>query len=85
MCGFRIPRVACASQKFAAHYASCAFLKVFGNANENTKYLFRDRLQTPLTPTFSFWRRGARVSGPASQAFWPVAHQGVLVACAHAF
>lgn len=45
-------------QKFAAHYTSCVFLKFLGNANENTKYLFRDRLQTPLTPTFSFWRRG---------------------------
>ncbi|KAK9831857.1 hypothetical protein WJX81_002485 [Elliptochloris bilobata] len=48
-------------QKFAAHYASCVFIKFFGNANENTKYLFRDRLQTPLTPTFSFWRRGQKL------------------------
>ena len=54
-------------QKFAAHYTSCVFLKFFGNANENTKYLFRDRLQTPLTPTFSFWRRGKRFTALASR------------------
>jgi len=52
-------RPARGAQKFAEHYKSCVFLKFFGNANAGTKRLFRERLQTPLTPTFSFWRRGA--------------------------
>ena len=57
-------RPARGAQRFAEHYQSCVFLKFFGNANAGTKRLFRERLQTPLTPTFSVWRRGARWKAP---------------------
>ncbi len=50
-------------QKFAAHYSPpTIFLKFFGNENEFTKHLFEDRLRTPMTPTFTFWRQGAKSS-----------------------
>ena len=78
--------IACCSamQKFAAHYTSCVFLKFFGNASENTKYLFRDRLQTPLTPTFSFWRRGKLITALAARLFGLLAIQaGVVSAQPH--
>lgn len=74
------PTRCCAAQKFAAHYTSCVFLKFFGNANENTKYLFRDRLQTPLTPTFSFWRRGVLLTAFGLTPCLPVACQAWSVA-----
>ena len=71
----------CNVQKFAEHYASCVFLKFFGNTNENTKYLFRDRLQTPLTPTFSFWRRGEALTSLRILLSWHFYHrmQAVLI------
>ena len=45
-------------QKFAAQYVNTIFLKFFGNENEYTKHLFENRLNTPNTPTFTFWRQG---------------------------
>lgn len=46
----------------ASHVASVSFAppcaQFFGNSNENTKALFQERLQTPMTPTFSYWRNG---------------------------
>ena len=45
-------------QKFASAYAKTVFLKFYGNHSEGTKHLFETRLQTPMTPTFTFWRRG---------------------------
>ncbi len=50
------------AQKFAEAYDKTIFLKFFGNANAKTKALFRDRLSTPQTPHFTFWRNGARMS-----------------------
>lgn len=47
-----------AAQKFAAAYAKTVFLKFYGNHSEGTKHLFETRLQTPMTPTFTFWRQG---------------------------
>ena len=42
--------------KLADRYSGKAkFLKFYGNANENTKSLFRDRLQARATPTLSFF------------------------------
>jgi hypothetical protein len=49
-------------QKFAEAYDKTIFLKFFGNANAKTKALFRDRLSTPQTPHFTFWRNGVRCS-----------------------
>ncbi len=45
-------------QKFASAYAKTVFLKFYGNHSEGTKHLFETRLQTPMTPTFTFWRQG---------------------------
>ncbi|KAK9810405.1 hypothetical protein WJX72_010210 [[Myrmecia] bisecta] len=45
-------------EKFAEHYNKVIFLKFFGNSNDNCKYLFKDRLRTPLTPSFTFHRNG---------------------------
>ncbi|KAK9916986.1 hypothetical protein WJX75_009515 [Coccomyxa subellipsoidea] len=50
-----------AYQKFAAQYVNTIFLKFFGNENEYTKHLFETRLNTPNTPTFTFWRQGGLV------------------------
>jgi len=47
-------------QKFAAAYAKTVFLKFYGNHSEGTKHLFETRLQTPMTPAFTFWRQGER-------------------------
>lgn len=49
----------CAVQKFAATYEKAVFLTFHGNHSEGTKHLFETRLQTPMTPTFTFWRQGA--------------------------
>ena len=46
------------TQRFAEAYNKTIFLKFFGNANAKTKALFRDRLSTPQTPHFTFWRNG---------------------------
>lgn len=59
-------------QKFASAYAKTVFLKFYGNHSEGTKHLFETRLQTPMTPTFTFWRRGEPVLAAAWLACpWP--------------
>ncbi|CAL5225664.1 g8524 [Coccomyxa viridis] len=50
-----------AFQKFASAYAKTVFLKFYGNHSEGTKHLFETRLQTPMTPTFTFWRQGKQL------------------------
>jgi len=57
--GRRFNRCHVCTQKFAEAYDKTIFLKFFGNANAKTKALFRDRLSTPQTPHFTFWRNGA--------------------------
>ena len=47
-------------QKGAQHFcspvhAACAFPQFYGNANENTKRLFRDRLKARATPTLAMF------------------------------
>lgn len=42
--------------KLAERYSDKAkFIKFYGNANENTKSLFRDRLKARATPTLCFF------------------------------
>ena len=48
-----------APQKLAAHYKDAVFLKFYGNANDDTKALFTDRLKCRSTPAFYFFRGGA--------------------------
>ncbi len=49
--------------KLAERYSGKAkFLKFYGNANENTKSLFRDRLQARATPTLSFFNSSGLAS-----------------------
>lgn len=48
-------------ERFAEAYPDTIFLKFFGNSNENTKALFQDRLDTPTTPHFTFWRDGKKL------------------------
>ncbi len=44
-------------QAAAKHYAdSTVFLKLFGNSNDSTKALFKERLKCRSTPTFYFFR-----------------------------
>jgi thiol-disulfide isomerase/thioredoxin len=43
-------------QKLAEHYKDVTFLKLFGNANARTKYLFKTRLQIRSTPCFIVFR-----------------------------
>lgn len=45
-------------QKLADLYSGAVFVKLFGNANNNTKSLFKDRLRVRSTPCFLFFRRG---------------------------
>ena len=54
----------CAVQKFAAAYENAVFLTFHGNHSEGTKHLFETRLQTPMTPTFTFWRQGVLPAQP---------------------
>ena len=57
-----------AMQKFAAAYEKAVFLTFHGNHSEGTKHLFETRLQTPMTPTFTFWRQGALPAQPCASA-----------------
>lgn len=63
-----LTQIICAAQKFAAAYAKTVFLKFYGNHSEGTKHLFETRLQTPMTPTFTFWRQGDPLEAPVSHA-----------------
>jgi len=49
-------------ERFAEAYPETIFLKFFGNSNENTKALFQDRIQAPMTPHFTFWRAGEKLA-----------------------
>lgn len=42
-------------QKLADKYRDVKFVKFYGNANENTKRLFRDRLKARATPTLAMF------------------------------
>lgn len=46
-------------QKLAEAYSNVSFATLYGNANEDLKHVFRDRLGTKVTPTFFFYRNGA--------------------------
>ncbi len=50
-------------QKMAAHYPALACIKLFGNANVQTKRLFKDRLRVRSTPSFIFFVDGKQVRG----------------------
>ena len=57
----RHPSCLAPAQKLAAHYAgSTAFLKFFGNSNDSTKALFKERLKTRSTPSFYMFRDGKK-------------------------
>ena len=45
-------------QKFAEAFSETLFLKFYGNSNEDCKHLIEERLQVPLTPTFTLFRKG---------------------------
>ncbi|KAL4423154.1 hypothetical protein ABPG77_007807 [Micractinium sp. CCAP 211/92] len=45
----------------AKHYKDAVFLKFYGNSNEGTKELFKERLKCRTTPSFFFFRDGAIV------------------------
>ncbi|KAL4440573.1 hypothetical protein ABPG75_003574 [Micractinium tetrahymenae] len=46
-------------EKAAQHYTDAIFLKFYGNSNEGTKELFKERLKCRTTPSFFFFRDGA--------------------------
>lgn len=46
-------------QKFAESFSQTLFLKFYGNSNADCKHLIEERLSVPLTPTFTFFRKGA--------------------------
>lgn len=48
-------------QKLATLYNGAVFLKLFGNANANTKRLFKERLLIRSTPCFMIFRNGELV------------------------
>lgn len=45
-------------EKAAQHYKDAIFLKFYGNSNEGTKALFKDRLKARTTPSFFFFKGG---------------------------
>jgi Ca2+-binding EF-hand superfamily protein/thiol-disulfide isomerase/thioredoxin len=45
-------------EKAAKHYNDAIFLKFFGNSNESTKTLFKERLKCRTTPSFLFFKNG---------------------------
>lgn len=45
-------------EKTALHYQDCIFLKFYGNSNEGTKALFKDRLKSRTTPSFFIFKDG---------------------------
>ncbi len=58
--------------KLAERYSDNAkFLKFYGNANENTKSLFRDRLKARATPTLCFFTSDG---APQQRSRQPLAH-----------
>lgn len=50
------------AQTLAQAYREVGFVKMYGNASEAAKHLFKDRLKARVTPTFYFFRNGARRS-----------------------
>lgn len=48
-------------QRMAQHYPQLACIKLFGNANDQTKRLFKDRLRVRSTPSFIFFANGEQV------------------------
>eukprot|EP01023_Acetabularia_acetabulum_P044590 TRINITY_DN4480_c2_g2_i1.p1 TRINITY_DN4480_c2_g2~~TRINITY_DN4480_c2_g2_i1.p1 ORF type:complete len:313 (+),score=83.12 TRINITY_DN4480_c2_g2_i1:151-1089(+) len=49
-------------QKLAEAYNDVKFIKFYGNANDNTKNLFKNRLKARASPSFFFIRNGEIVS-----------------------
>jgi hypothetical protein len=49
-----------AAQQLAQYYREVGFVRMYGNASEAAKHLFKDRLKARVTPTFYFFRNGAR-------------------------
>jgi len=47
--------------KLAAQYDNVCWSKFYGNENEHTKHLFKERLQARATPAFFFWQNGEMV------------------------
>ncbi|KAL4423152.1 hypothetical protein ABPG77_007805, partial [Micractinium sp. CCAP 211/92] len=47
----------------AKHYKDAVFLKFYGNSNEGTKELFKERLKCRTTPSFFFFRDVCRKGG----------------------
>lgn len=46
-------------QKLAEHYIEGAhFLKFYGNSNDNTKSMFKNRFNVTVTPSFFFFKNG---------------------------
>ncbi|BDA48418.1 probable calmodulin-like protein 5 at N-terminal half [Coccomyxa sp. Obi] len=45
-------------QALAQAYREVGFVKMYGNASEAAKHLFKDRLKARVTPTFYFFRNG---------------------------
>ncbi|KAK9917519.1 hypothetical protein WJX75_005258 [Coccomyxa subellipsoidea] len=45
-------------QNLAQAYREVGFVKMYGNASEAAKHLFKDRLKARVTPTFYFFRNG---------------------------
>eukprot|EP00887_Chlorella_sp_A99_P002293 scaffold10.g2293.t1 len=56
--------------KAAEAYSSVTFLKFFGNSNDTTKHLFKERLKCRSTPSFFFFRDG-QVVGSCTGANGP--------------
>ena len=52
-----IPSLLLLTQKAAEYYAdNVVFLKLYGNSNDSTKHVFKDKLKCRTTPTFFFFR-----------------------------
>ncbi|KAI3431308.1 hypothetical protein D9Q98_004367 [Chlorella vulgaris] len=59
-------------EQAARHYTDAVFLKFYGNSNESTKALFKERLKARTTPAFFFFRGGqvaASCSGAVAKRF----------------
>ena len=56
-------RAGAPTQQLAATYREAAFLRTYGNVSDAAKHLFKDRLMARVTPTFYFFRNGARPPG----------------------
>ena len=53
-------RAGAPTQQLAATYREAAFLRTYGNVSDAAKHLFKNRLMARVTPTFYFFRNGAR-------------------------